>query len=345
MRLEDFDYALPPDRVAQEPTARREDARLLVVDRASRRLTDAHFADLGCFLRAGDVLALNETRVLPARLHVSRPTGGRVEFLFVRARDAQSAEEWLVLARPARVVTPGTRWSIPAPRLELECTGRGEGGERVMRVLAGDLSATLHAVGRLPLPPYIRREPDARDAERYQSVFARTEGAVAAPTASLHFSHELLERLHAGGVGAARLLLHVGPGTFKPILAADPRAHHMDAEWFELSPDAARQLQAARADGGRVIAVGTTVVRALESACDAHGGRLEAASGWSDKFIWPPYRFQTVDALITNFHLPRTTLLLLVAAFAGEELVRAAYTHAVRERYRFYSYGDAMLVV
>lgn len=349
MRLEDLDYELPDELVAQHPSARREDSRLLVVDRSNDSFTDSTFAEIGRWLRPGDVLALNETRVRPARLFLRRPSGGRVELLFVRpatARDAASGGgQWLVLARPARHCTPGVRLTAPGGRFEVEITEVREGGERHVRVVRGELETTLATEGRLPLPPYIRHEPDATDVERYQSVFARVEGAVAAPTASLHFSESLLHSLADSGVGSAKLLLHVGPGTFRPVTAANPRDHRMDAEWFELDAPSANALSEARTRGGRIVAVGTTVVRALESACDARGGRLEPASGWTRKFIHTPYRFQAVDALVTNFHLPRTTLLLLVAAFAGEERLRRAYAHAVRERYRFYSYGDAMLVV
>lgn len=345
MRLEDLDYELPDELVAQQPAARRDEARLLVVERASGRLHDQRVADLPAWLRAGDVLALNETRVLPARLEVRRASGGRVELLFVRPEPASGADAWRVLAKPAKHARPGTVLATADGTLALEAIGEGEQGERVVRVTRGDLAVTLRAQGALPLPPYIRHAPGAADAERYQTVFARVEGAVASPTAGLHFTEELLSRLAAQGVGQARVVLHVGPGTFRPVTAADPREHRMDEEWFELSADAARTLGAARAAGGRIVAVGTTSVRALESACDAHGGRLEAASGWTRKFIHEPYRFQAVDALMTNFHLPRTTLLLLVAAIAGPELLREAYAHAVRERYRFYSYGDAMLVI
>lgn len=346
MRLEDLDYELPDELVAQHPATRREDARLLVVDRVSGTLEDATFREIGRWLRRGDVLALNETRVRPARLFVRRPSGGRVEMLFVRPAVAEAGthERWLVLARPARHCTPGARLT-GAGSLELIVEAPGEGGERVVRVARGDLAATLASEGRLPLPPYIRHEPGAEDAERYQSVFARVEGAVAAPTASLHFSEALLASLAASGVDTAKLLLHVGPGTFRPVTVADPRDHRMDEEWFELGAEAAARLRGARERDARIVAVGTTAVRTLESACDEHGGRLEAASGWTRKFIHPPYRFRAVDAIVTNFHLPRTTLLLLVTAFAGEALVRHAYAHAVRERYRFYSYGDAMLVI
>jgi S-adenosylmethionine:tRNA ribosyltransferase-isomerase len=345
MRLDDLDYALPDELIAQHPAARREDARLLVVDRAGGALHDSRIAELHRWLRRGDVLALNETRVRPARLEVvRRPTGGKVELLFVRPV-ADGGDAWRVLARPAKRVQPGAVLESPDGTLALEAIEAKEQGVRVVRVTRGDLAATLGRAGELALPPYIHRAPDAADRERYQTVFARTEGAIAAPTAGLHFSDALLASLAAGGIGSARTLLHVGPGTFRPITAHDPASHRMDEEWFEVTAEAAETLVAARAAGGRIVAVGTTVVRALESACDAHQGRLGAASGWTRKYILPPYRFQAVDALLTNFHLPRTTLLLLVAAFAGAETMRSAYAHAVAERYRFYSYGDAMLVV
>jgi S-adenosylmethionine:tRNA ribosyltransferase-isomerase len=345
VRLEDLDYELPAELIAQHPAARREDARLLVLERESGRLHDASVADLPAWLRAGDVLALNETRVRPARLEARRPSGGRVELLFVRPEPAAGEGAWRVLARPAKHARPGIVLTAAAGVLELETLAEGEQGERVMRVARGDLAAVLRERGELPLPPYIHHAAGEEDRERYQTVYARTEGAVASPTAGLHFSRELLERLGAAGVAQAHLLLHVGPGTFRPVTAADPREHRMDEEWFEVGDPAVAALRAARAAGGRIVAVGTTSVRALESACDANGGTLGAASGWTRKFIHPPYDFRAVDALMTNFHLPRTTLLLLVAAFAGDDRLRAAYAHAVRERYRFYSYGDAMLVV
>lgn len=344
MRLEDLDYDLPEALIAQHPAARREDARLLVVERATGALHDQQVSDLPRWLRAGDVLALNETRVRPARLFVRRPTGGRVELLFVRP-ESGPGECWRVLARPARHASPGAVLTLAEAGLELEVTGEGEQGERVVRVRAGSLDDALRAHGAIPLPPYIRREPEAADVERYQTVYARVDGAVASPTAGLHFTPALLAALAAQGVGTARVLLHVGPGTFRPVTADDPARHRMDEEWFEVTAEAAAALAAARAGGGRIVVVGTTSVRALESAADACGGFPGASSGWTRKYIHPPYAFQAADALMTNFHLPRTTLLLLVGAFAGPELLRAAYAHAVRERYRFYSYGDAMLVV
>jgi len=337
-----FDYTLPPELIAQHPAARREDARLLVVERASGALHDTRVAELGAWLRPGDALAVNETRVRPARLDLRRASGGKVELLFVHP---ETGGRWRVLARPAKRAQPGTRLALDDGSLEIEVVAAGDDGARSVVVTRGDLAAAFAAHGRLPLPPYIRRAADAEDRERYQTVFARVDGAVAAPTAGLHFSPALLESLAARGIARVPLLLHVGPGTFRPITAEDPAKHVMDEEWFELTVAAAAALNAARHAGGRIVAVGTTSVRALESACDANGGVLAAASGWTRKFILPPYRFQAVDALLTNFHLPRTTLLLLVAAFAREDTMRRAYAHAIAQRYRFYSYGDAMLVV
>jgi S-adenosylmethionine:tRNA ribosyltransferase-isomerase len=346
VRIEDFDYDLPPELVAQHPAARREDARLLVVDRASGALRDLSFADVASCLSPGDALTLNETRVVPARLDTHRmigsAPGGRVELLVIR-RDTEG--RWRVLARPAKKAAPGSRLETEDGSLALEVEGAGEGGERIVRIVRGDLRETLEAHGRVPLPPYIHRAPEPADRDRYQTVFARVDGAVAAPTAGLHFTPELLRALEQRGVECVRVLLHVGPGTFRPLTSSDPREHSMDEEYFEVSPEAAASLERVRSRGGRIVAVGTTAVRALESACDANEGRIGPASGWTRKFILPPYRFRAVDAMITNFHLPRTTLLLLVAAFAGEETMRRAYAHAIEARYRFYSYGDAMLIL
>jgi S-adenosylmethionine:tRNA ribosyltransferase-isomerase len=342
MRLEDLDYHLPAELIAQHPAERRDASRLLVVERSSGALHDQGFGDLPRWLRAGDVLAINETRVRPARLRVRRASGGAVELLFVRPVEGGA---WLTLAKPAKKAPVGGALETPDGQLALEVLEGRENGERLCRITRGDLAAVLRANGEIPLPPYIHRAPEPSDAERYQTVYAREEGAVASPTAGLHFTRELLASFETAGIPSARLLLHVGPGTFRPVTESDPSRHVMDEEWFEVPADSAALLRAARERGGRIVAVGTTSVRALESACDAHHGALEATRGWTRKFIRPPYRFQTVDALLTNFHLPRTTLLLLVAAFAGEDLLRRAYAHAVAERYRFYSYGDAMLLV
>ena len=342
MRLEDLDYELPEELIAQHPPERREDARMLVVERATGKLHDQRVSDLPHWLRPGDRLALNETRVRPARLLVRRPTGGRVELFVVRP---EPGGRWRVLTKPAKHAPPGAVLGLEDGSLEVTIESAGERGERVVAIRKGDLDAALRAHGEIPLPPYIRRAPDANDLVRYQTVFARVDGAVASPTAGLHFTDELLARLAAQGVGHSRVLLHVGPGTFRPVTVDDPRDHDMDEEWYEVTPQAAAELNGARATGGRIVVVGTTSVRALESACDAAGGALAPGAGWTRKFIHAPYRFQACDALMTNFHLPRTTLLLLVAALTGDELLRAAYAHAVRERYRFYSFGDSMLVV
>ena len=344
MRL--LDYELPEELIAQHPAARREDARLLVVDRTIGTLTDSRFASVGDSLRHGDTLVVNETRVRPARLMLQRPTGGRIEMLFVRPAGGATGEgAWQVLTKPARHAPVGARLSTADGALVVEVLALGEQGERTVRVMEGSLDAVLRTQGEIPLPPYIHRAPDADDAERYQTVYARVEGAVAAPTAGLHFSEALLASLATAGVTRVPVTLHVGPGTFRPILSNDPREHVMEEEWFDVSEDTAAELRATRARGGRIFAVGTTSVRALESMADATGGTLAAASGWTRKYIVPPYTFRAVDALITNFHLPRTTLLLLVAALAGEHMLRAAYVHAVAGKYRFYSYGDAMVVV
>jgi S-adenosylmethionine:tRNA ribosyltransferase-isomerase len=339
MRL--LDYELPEPLIAQHPAARREDSRLLVVDRATGALTDARFADIGRWLEPGDLLVVNETRVRPARLLLKRPTGGRVELLFVRP---EAGGTWRVLAKPAKHAHAGARLATADDALAVEVVGEGEQGERVVRVVEGSLDHVLREQGEIPLPPYIHRLPTQEDAERYQTVYARVDGAVAAPTAGLHFSEPLLAALEGVGVRRAAVTLHVGPGTFRPISADDPREHAMEEEWYEIGETAAAAMRAARERGRRIVAVGTTTVRALESMADANRGGIAASTGWTRKYILPPYRFQAIDALITNFHLPRTTLLLLVAAFAGEERLHEAYAHAVKERYRFYSYGDAMLV-
>lgn len=342
MRLEDLDYQLPEELIAQHPPERREDARMLVVERATGRLHDCRVSDLPDWLNAGDRIVLNETRVRPARLMLRRSTGGRVELLLVRA---EPGGRWRVLTRPAKHAAVGTTLALEDGSLEVAIEAAGERGERVISVRRGDLDSALRAHGEIPLPPYIHRKPDASDLVRYQTVFARVDGAIASPTAGLHFTNDLLARLESRGVGHSRVLLHVGPGTFRPVTTDDPRMHAMDEEWYEVTPGAASELLAARAAGGRIAVVGTTSVRALESACDAGGGVLTPGAGWTRKFIHAPYAFQACDVLMTNFHLPRTTLLLLVAAFAGDDLLRAAYAHAVRERYRFYSFGDSMLVV
>jgi S-adenosylmethionine:tRNA ribosyltransferase-isomerase len=348
MRVSDLDYDLPSGRIAQHPPRRRDAARLLVVRRAEARLEDRRFAELPRFLDPGDLVVLNETRVLPARLLARRPTGGHVEVLLTRER---AGGRWEALVRPGRRVRVGDELSFGAG-LQARVLGRLEDGRRLLGFLdsAGrprnGIERELASRGRVPLPPYIRREPTSADRRRYQTLYARRPGAVAAPTAGLHFTAATFRALRARHVRIARICLHVGPGTFRPVDVEDATLHRMEAEPFEIGARAVDALRAARSRGSRVCCVGTTTVRALETAARRWAGARPAAlAGDTELFIQPPYEFQLTDALLTNFHLPRSTLLLLVAAFAGTDLTRAAYRHAVHAGYRFYSYGDAMLIL
>jgi S-adenosylmethionine:tRNA ribosyltransferase-isomerase len=357
MRMDRFDYELPPDRIAQFPAARRDESRLLIVDRRGGTWRDATFPDLADALAAGDLLVVNETAVFPARLRARRPGGGEVELLLTRPLDADDpreagGSEWAALARPARKARAGAALELldragePAAGARALVTGAEPGGVRHVRLeVPGDPWGWIEAHGHVPLPPYIARPDLDEDRARYQTVYARLRGAVAAPTAGLHFTPELLDRLNARGVERAALTLHVGPGTFRPVTAERAEEHVMDAEWYWIPEETAEAIARARARGGRIVAVGTTTVRALESAARAWKGEPSETRGWSDLFIRPDHEFRWVDAVVTNFHLPRSTLLLLVAAFAETDLVLAAYRHAVEAGYRFYSYGDAMLIV
>ena len=343
MSAELFDYDLPPHLIAQEPLAERDRSRLLVVRRATGELAHHVFRDLPEPLRPGDLLVLNDTRVLHARLVGRRErTGGRWEGLFLRETPEGL---WELLAQTRGYVTEGEAVAVEPGPLRLVLRGRTPDRHWLVEPQPGGPAAELLARhGNVPLPPYIRkgRAGDA-DRERYQTVYASAPGSVAAPTAGLHFTPALFERLRAAGVGEARVTLHVGLGTFEPIRTDDPAAHVMHREWCSVPAETVETIRACKDRGGRVVAVGTTACRSLESA--ARGGELVPWAGETDLFIYPPYRFRVVDALITNFHLPRTTLLLLVGAFAGMDLLKRAYETAVREGYRFYSYGDAMLVL
>jgi S-adenosylmethionine:tRNA ribosyltransferase-isomerase len=335
VQISDFDFDLPPELVAQRPLAERSASRLLAVDPPNTGLRDFAFADLPPLLDPGDVLVFNDTRVVPARLVGRRPSGGRVEILLERAAGADGA--WVQM-RASKPLRPGQ-------------IIHAAGGDIVVRGREGDLFEvglpapaieffTQH--GAVPLPPYIQRDADADDVERYQSVLARVPGAVAAPTASLHFDEALLRKLDARGVRRATVTLHVGAGTFQPLRTERIEEHRMHSERAEVPPETCEAVAAARAAGRRVVAVGTTVVRALESA--AANGDLQPRAGDTSIFIRPGYRWRVVDAMVTNFHLPRSTLLMLVAAFAGLPVMQAAYAHAVARRYRFFSYGDAMFI-
>ncbi|MCJ7543526.1 MAG: tRNA preQ1(34) S-adenosylmethionine ribosyltransferase-isomerase QueA [Phycisphaerae bacterium] len=351
MKTSDFDYPLDIALVAQHPSAQRDQSRLLVLRRRDGRVSDHVFSELPGILKAGDLLVVNDTAVIPARFLCRRGGGGRVDGLFLREL---SPGRWEVMLRNAGRCRRGETLTVEAsPGVVVELGKRLGEGRYELTVSPARLALDLlREFGLPPLPPYIRRaggEHAAADRQRYQTVYAARPGAVAAPTAGLHFTHELLAALAGKGIHTAAVTLHVGVGTFAPVKAEDPIAHRMHAEWYELPASTAEAVQAARREGRRVVAVGTTSLRVLETAGVA-GRVLVAGSGWTELFVYPPARFRVVDALITNFHLPRTTLLMLVAAFCspgdekGLERVRAAYAHASAQRYRFYSYGDAMLI-
>ncbi len=339
MKTSLFDFELPPERIAQEPARPRDSARLLVVD--GGEFQDRAVRDLPSLLRPGDMLVVNDTRVLPTRLTGRRGDAKIEATLHKRLGDG----EWLAFARPAKRLKPGDR-VVFAADLAAEVMAR-EGGEVRLRFTetGEEFMRALATHGKMPLPPYIRRPGGATDADAqdYQTMFARREGAVAAPTAALHFTPELAAAIEARGIGLQRVTLHVGAGTFLPVTAEDTDAHRMHAEWGEVTRDAADAIDAARRAGGRVVAVGTTALRVLESAAGSDG-ILKPFAGDTALFITPGYRFKTVDLLLTNFHLPRSTLFMLVSAFAGLEPMQRAYTHAIASGYRFYSYGDACLL-
>ena len=344
-RTADFDYPLPPELIAQTPSPRRGESRLLVVRRkdattqSGSAFEDRRFSDLIELIPPGDLLVLNTTRVLHARLVGRRAAGGRAEVLLIHPAGDGT---WIALGKPGSALRPGRSVDL-GQGISVETVELLEEGYRRVRVLGATAEQAMEKVGRVPLPPYIEREPTAEDAVRYQTVFAERPGSVAAPTAGLHLTEAMLGALGRRGVGIARLSLEVGPGTFKPVDEEDPARHPMHPEPFEISPETAGLVADTRRRGAAVWAVGSTVVRALESAA-REDGTVSAGRAETRLMIAPGYRFRIVDRLITNFHLPRSTLLMLVAGFAGFDLVMAAYRHAVRERYRFYSYGDAMLL-
>ena len=339
MKKSDFHYDLPAELIAQAPLSERSASRLLLVPPGDADFADRHVRDLPSLLLPGDLLVFNDTRVLPARLLGRKASGGRVEVLLERLLPGNEARVQLGASKPSR---PGTRLLFEAGG-EAEVLSRDEAGFWHLRFhLPEPLENWLLHAGRLPLPPYIQREPGSDDAERYQTVFARQVGAVAAPTAGLHFDAPLLDALRARGVSFGQITLHVGAGTFQPMRVDDIREHRMHSEWINVGAELVAQVRRTRAAGGRVVAVGTTVLRALESALV--DGVLQPFAGETSIFIFPGYRIRSVDALLTNFHLPESTLLMLVSAFAGKARIFAAYEHAVRERYRFFSYGDAMLL-
>lgn len=342
MKLSEFDYPLPEELIAQEPVEPRDASRLMVVPRGGAAVREARFADLDRLLRPGDLLVFNDTRVFPARLVGVKESGGRCELLLLEPLGADGSRRWRALGQASKPLRPGARLAFGDLAAVIQ-SAEGEGFFTVELDRGGaELAAALEREGRVPLPPYIRREATAADRERYQTILARVPGSAAAPTAGLHFTAGLLERLERAGVARTTVTLHVGPGTFLPVRSDEVEEHRMHEERYQVPAAAARAWAECRARGGRVVAVGTTSVRTLESAWS--GGALRTGPGRTALFIRPPHRFEAVDALVTNLHLPRSTLLMLVCAFGGRDPVLAAYREAVARGYRFFSYGDAMLL-
>ncbi len=341
MHLSDFDYNLPPEQIAQHPLPDRSASRLLVLDRASGATRHLQFRDLPTLIPPGDLVVINTSRVIPARLHGKRDGGQGAELLLVREGPDGT---WLAMGHPGGKLKPGRRVTFGDDSAVEIVEVLGGGLRRIRFVGALDARATLAKYGAVPLPPYIKRAPTAADQDRYQTVYATHDGSVAAPTAGLHFTTELLARIHEQRTFVTAIDLHVGPGTFKPVETDDLDTHTMHPEAYEISEGAANWVNKVKGVGSGVWGVGTTVVRALESAVDSRGG-VRAGLGETSLFVRPPYEFRVVNHLITNFHLPRSTLLMLVCAFGGYDQVMAGYREAVREGYRFYSYGDAMLII
>lgn len=340
MKTSDFYYDLPQELIAQTPLERRDTSRLMVLDPATQRIEHRHFYDLIDYLNPGDCLVMNDSRVLPARLLGKRmPTGGAVEVLLLTDRGNKT---WECLVKPGRKLHEGAQISFGDGALTAEVTQVLESGNRLVQFhYDGIFLEILERLGKMPLPPYIKEELE--DGERYQTVYSRVSGSAAAPTAGLHFTKELLERIEQKGVHLAYITLHVGLGTFRPVKVEDVTAHHMHSEFCMISAETAALLNETRRAGKHIVCVGTTSCRTLESLADENGGFAER-SAWTDIFIYPGYRFRAMDALVTNFHLPESTLIMLVSAFAGYDFTMRAYREAVQERYRFFSFGDAMLL-
>jgi S-adenosylmethionine:tRNA ribosyltransferase-isomerase len=334
----DFDYFLPPELIAQNPAERRDLSRLMVINRQTGDIAHQRFADLPDLLAPGDLAIANRSRVIPARLTVRRAGGGEVELLLLRKREPA---HWTALARPSRRLRPGQVLAVDGSGLRARVEESLGQGEWLIRFDGNDAEDELKRVGRIPLPPYIRHSSAPDD--RYQTVYGDCEGSVAAPTAGLHFSPELIAGLKARGVSLELVTLHVGPGTFRPVTTERVRDHKMQPEWGEIPGSVAAAADEIRASGGRLVAIGTTTVRLLESA--AQDGKVMPFRGETGRFIRPGYRFQVIDSLVTNFHLPRSSLLMLVSAFGGRDLIMRAYQIAIEQGYRFYSFGDAMLIV
>src|SRR4030043_346933 len=342
MRVEEFDYRLPTSLIAQYPSPKRGETSLMILHRQNGMIEHQAFQDMTQYLNSSDLLVLNNTRVLPSRLVGKKETGGRIEMLLIPSWNGRKGE-WQALIKATGKVKPGARIRFEQG-LEGEVEEVKDGKGRVRFTSQGEVTDILEKIGHIPLPPYIKRGDDPLDKERYQTVFAERDGSIAAPTAGLHFTHALLQSLKEKGVRTTTITLHIGIGTFAPIKACDIEDHSMEAEWIEISEKTARDIEATKARGGRVIAVGTTTTRALESFSNGNGG-VKPGKGMTSLFIYPPYRFRVIDGLVPNFHLPKSTLIMLVSAFAGKDLLMKAYHDAAHRKYRFYSYGDAMLIL
>ena len=342
MKLSDFKFNLPDKLIAKYPSKKRDQSRLLVLNRENQTIDEAIFTDVLDYMNKGDCLVINETKVFPARLLGTKDrTDAKVEVFLLRELEESL---WEVLVKPARKVRVGNRLTI-GKELVCDVIDNTVSGGRVVRFnYSGDFYRIVDKIGKSPLPPYIKRDPEPIDKERYQTVYAKERGAVAAPTAGLHFTKELLKKIEKKGVKIVPILLHLGLGSFRPVAVEDLSRHKMDSEYYEVTEKAVRDINETMRSGNNVIAAGTSTVRALETVVTSEGW-VKTGKGWTDKFIYPPYEFKIVDRLITNFHLPSSTLLMLVCAFAGRDFVFKAYRKAVRERYRFYSYGDAMLII
>jgi S-adenosylmethionine:tRNA ribosyltransferase-isomerase len=349
--LKDFDYPLPKDLIAYYPAEKRDHSRLLVLQRETGVLEHKYFYRLIDYLEEGDGLVVNQTRVFAARIFgINETNQAKVEVFFLKnLKDSI----WEVLLKPSRKVPSGSVISFNQGDLGCRILGKTESGSWAAELMFdGDLFEILERLGKIPLPPYIRREPEPQDRDRYQTIYAREKGAVAAPTAGLHFTGELLKRIEEKGIHKIPITLHVGWDSFRPVRVDNPENHRLESEYFKIEQSSADRISQVKKNGKRIVAVGTTTVRALETAvedppgvADSEHHLIRARSGWTNKFIYPPYRFKVVDCLITNFHLPRSTLLLLVSAFATKELILKSYQEAIDKRYRFYSYGDAMLII
>ncbi|EOA5876370.1 tRNA preQ1(34) S-adenosylmethionine ribosyltransferase-isomerase QueA [Listeria monocytogenes] len=341
MKVEDFDFDLPEELIAQTPLLDRTSSRLMVLDKESGDIKDQHFTDIISYLNEGDALVLNDTRVLPARLHgIKDETGAHIEVLLLKQKEGNA---WETLVKPAKRIRKGATITFGDGALKATCLEELEHGGRILEFsYEGIFYEVLEQLGEMPLPPYIKEQ--LADQDRYQTVYAKENGSAAAPTAGLHFTEDLLEQISAKGVEIIFVTLHVGLGTFRPVDVEDTTNHKMHSEFYRLTEESAERINKIKAQGGKVVAVGTTSIRPLETIASRHDGKLVAESGWTEIFISPGYTFQAVDALITNFHLPKSTLIMLVSALSDRTKILAAYNHAVEEQYRFFSFGDAMFI-